>query len=726
MGRIEHYRDRLISALSALRIGEEEKKKRLAEYEEELSRQCDPYGEWIRYVEPGRMEESTSDAFAALIRTDDPEASDHEPGIRQDPLSPVIFARNATGFRPEAVDVCEKAFSTDPGLRLWYGDEDIVTSAGSRCLPWFKPEWSPFTLQSYFYLGSFFAIRLCDLEKLKPELAEEAKGIITYEEAGGIAAVRKLVLRLAFGSSILGSDEVLHTPAICYHTVIRQAGNPGRVFTDKEEQLDYRMLSNFRDICFEAEEAGKSLPGHAEKPGMGSVALTQETEDQDISPDICVVIPTRDHPEYLERLLSTFITQTDYPGERLKFRIVDNGSTTEHQEAYRELLSRLCSGNVGYSYEVKEEEFNFSAMCNRGAGFMTGQTGSDPVKCPAGALPDTDRNDSRLILFLNDDIEIITPDWLRRMADMAVQDGVGAVGAKLYYPCTEDPADDNRNWRIQHAGITNLTIGPGHKLLNRGDDHVFYYGYGTFMMEMLAVTGACLMVKRTAFEEAGGFDEDLAVAYNDVELCMKLYECGYRNVQMNDVTLIHHESATRGSDEAPDRRQRRLSEMDALYSRHPGFKGYDPYYSRDLSGDSDAYTVNYIYPYENRDMFSTVEQYSLSDIRAYEISTGAIHIDHVTDQASDVNVMEGWAYIGKMDNALFKRRLILTSAESSTCYLVSLFDKHRPDVESAFPEEQHLALSGFVARWKATDIPPGSYRRGIIFDTGSDTFLSWE
>ena len=141
---------------------------------------------------------------------------------------------------------------------------------------------------------------------------------------------------------------------------------------------------------------------------------------------------------------------------------------------------------------------------------------------------------------MNDDIEIIEESWLDRMVGQALQPHTGAVGARLWYAGSE---------RIQHAGITNLPIGPSHKLITFLDDRDYYYGHNRVSYDMAGVTGACLLVAKDRYEQVGGMDETMAVSYNDVDLCFKLLEAGYYNVLRNDAVLYHHESLSRGLDE---------------------------------------------------------------------------------------------------------------------------------------------------------------------------------
>ena len=157
---------------------------------------------------------------------------------------------------------------------------------------------------------------------------------------------------------------------------------------------------------------------------------------------------------------------------------MDNGSDSDNRTKISHLIASFSeSSGRHFDYIYHREDFNFSAMCNRGAGAASGE----------------------LLLFLNDDVQVIEENWMKIMAGTAMQEKSGAVGAKLWYP------DD---MKIQHAGITNLTIGPAHKLIGFPDTRIYYYGAAALPCNMSAVTGACLMIRKSVFEEAGRFDED--------------------------------------------------------------------------------------------------------------------------------------------------------------------------------------------------------------------------
>ena len=187
-----------------------------------------------------------------------------------------------------------------------------------------------------------------------------------------------------------------------------------------------------------------------------------------VSPNyvVSVVVPSRDHPEILERCLKSFRDKTAY--RYYEWIVVDNGSNAENRAAMEEL-----SRKYGFRYIYEEMPFNFSKMCNLGARQAEGD----------------------LLLFMNDDMEIIEKSWLERMAGQALQPETGAVGAKLWYAGTQ---------KIQHAGITNMQIGPSHKLVTFPDDRDYYYGHNEVVCDMIGVTGACLMVSRAKYEQEIG------------------------------------------------------------------------------------------------------------------------------------------------------------------------------------------------------------------------------
>jgi GT2 family glycosyltransferase len=230
---------------------------------------------------------------------------------------------------------------------------------------------------------------------------------------------------------------------------------------------------------------------------------------------------------------------------------MDNGSTRPDA---LEMLQQLANED-GVTVVPHDRPFNYSEINNVGATRARGE----------------------LLLFLNDDTEVLMADWLERMAGYAQLEHVGAVGAKLLYPGTRT---------IQHAGILNLLDGPSQALVHQDADDPGYFMRGLLEYNWIAVTGACLMIERRKFDCVGGFDESLPIAYNDVKLCFDLIERGFYNVACSAVELVHHESVTRGLDHlSPEKLARLAVERDYLYDKHPHFYRHDPFYSDRLKPD---------------------------------------------------------------------------------------------------------------------------------------------
>ena len=280
----------------------------------------------------------------------------------------------------------------------------------------------------------------------------------------------------------------------------------------------------------------------------------------DVSGDelVSVIIPTKNGYDNIERCVSSIIDKTDYPNYEII--IADNGSDNPHmQDLYQRFAKKL-----GDRFRVEEIDipFNFSRINNIAAQKASG----------------------RYLLFLNDDTEVISPSWMTRMVSFAQLDRIGVVGAKLYYP-TET---------IQHAGIVlGLGGAAGHIQVGfpRGD-----FGYFGRLIESVnysAVTAACCMVKADDFRAVHGFDEALAVAYNDVDLCIRIHEqLGRDIVWAHEVELYHYESVTRGYDIESKKKKARLDQESAKFrKKYAEIVDNDPYYNPNLSRTSGNYWV---------------------------------------------------------------------------------------------------------------------------------------
>jgi GT2 family glycosyltransferase len=263
---------------------------------------------------------------------------------------------------------------------------------------------------------------------------------------------------------------------------------------------------------------------------------------------VTIVIPTRDKAGILGRCLDSIFSRSTYA--RFEVLLVDNGS---REKATHDLLSAWAQREPGRFRVLRDDRpFNYSALNNAAA---------RACKSP-------------FLVFLNNDTEVLSPDWLEAMLEYAQRQPVGAVGALLLYP----------DGRVQHAGVV-IGIGglAGHLFKRFPSNAGGYYDALKTVTNYSAVTAACMMVRRDAFEAAGGFDETLPVAWNDVDFCLRLRDAGYRAVFLPHVRLTHHESASRGPDTDPVRLARNEAEVYRMRERWNIGGTCDPYYNPSLT-----------------------------------------------------------------------------------------------------------------------------------------------
>ena len=271
----------------------------------------------------------------------------------------------------------------------------------------------------------------------------------------------------------------------------------------------------------------------------GVVRLTWPARDRNVS----IIIPNKDREPFLRRCLTSLLRHTGYP--RFEILIVDTGSTDE--------ATRRYYADLAHERRIRVLEhpgpFNFSAANNAGAREATGD----------------------LLLFLNNDTEALDEDWLEEMVRWADRPEIGAVGAKLLYP----------DGTIQHAGIVVGLRGLAHHIYRQaGETRVDLFGSVDWYRDYLAVTGACLMVRRQVFDEVGGFDERYRIAYSDIEMCLQIARHGYRILYTPFARLRHDEGATRGTAYPPADTRRALEHMRGQVSSG------DPYFHPGLSHES--------------------------------------------------------------------------------------------------------------------------------------------
>ncbi len=423
---------------------------------------------------------------------------------------------------------------------------------------------------------------------------------------------------------------------------------------------------------------------------------------------VSVVIPSKDNPRVLSNCIHSVLESSTY--RDFEIIVVDNGSSAKNRERV-ERMRQMLEPAYRFLYHYEPMEFNFSRMCNIGVSLAKGE----------------------YVLLLNDDIEITQDDWLERMMEKAVLPHVGAVGAKLIYPGTEI---------IQHAGITNIHLGPAHKLQFRSDANEYYFKKNRLAFDVLGVTGACLLVKKRIYEEAGGFCEKLRVAFNDVEFCYHLHDLGYVNVVRNDVALTHHESLSRGADDSTEKLRRLHHELNMLYELHPSIYGKDPYYHRYLISDVlDAeYYTGCRYDFTKR--VEKVQPQRLENGLCPEWHNEVLRMG--IEFAGDMQkwqtgqpgsgdwMIQGWAWALMVDNCRYRFNLLLKPVEkgflgkgSSECAMpedrsqvwqLPCTRQYRPDIDANLNGIIHTKLPGVCVTFERDSLPAGEYLIGFLWE----------
>ncbi|MBU9743106.1 glycosyltransferase [Lachnospiraceae bacterium ASD3451] len=377
-------------------------------------------------------------------------------------------------------------------------------------------------------------------------------------------------------------------------------------------------------------------------------------------PKVSIIIPSKDNPSIIKQCLKSIRQYTSY--KNFDIIVIDNGSSRNNKIEYNLLCDKYEAKYLYYPLD-----FNYSKMCNIGA----------------------KNTDGDFLLFLNDDIEVIDEKWIELLVGHASLPYVGAVGAKLLYTNTNI---------IQHVGVTNLKIGPAHKLSLLQDDHNYYFGRNYLEYNYIAVTGACLMLERKKYDRVGGFDENLRIRYNDVELCFSLYEMGYYNIVRTDVVLFHHESLSRGDDTLDKKKMLELkSEREKLYAKHSRFYNYDPFYNTNLVDHKTLYEPNFIYKFEERQSFAKYRKFN-QRLKSEWYNSCFRYVIEIVQYCEECIFIEGWTLILGADNSAYKRNILLFDEENNHNIICSLIPRYRDDVVKQFPNEKNIALSGFVSR----------------------------
>jgi glycosyltransferase involved in cell wall biosynthesis len=430
---------------------------------------------------------------------------------------------------PQALYEVARHIVDRPVVDILYSDEDHIDDTGRRSKPYFKPDWDPELMLGQNLINHLGVYRRSLLERVG-RFQVGMEGSQDYD-----LALRALAETTA--------DRIAHIPRVLYHW--RQGGGE-RSFSESALQ---QCARNGRRavLAFLA----PALPGVSVEPAPAAPAWNRVIYPiPRPEPLVTIVIPSRNRADMLARAVDGLLHRTDYPA--LDVLIVDNGSD---EPAALTLLARLRQ-DARVRVLPAAGPFNYSALNNRAVQEATGA----------------------LILLLNNDVDVINPDWLREMVSHAIRPGIGAVGAKLLYP----------DGTIQHGGVTVGVGGvAGHQYLHKARGNIGYFGQLKLVRNVTAVTGACLLLRRQAYLEVGGLDEtDLPVAFNDIDLCLKLVQRGYRNLWTPFAELYHAESVSRGSDRVGENAARYARDVATMRQRWGAVLDHDPYWNPNLSLDA--------------------------------------------------------------------------------------------------------------------------------------------
>jgi GT2 family glycosyltransferase len=436
----------------------------------------------------------------------------------------VAFLDHDDELAPHALYLVAEELEAHPGTDLVYSDEDQVGPAGGYADPHFKPEFDPDLLLSQNYF-SHLGVYRTDLVRSVGGLRAGFEGSQDYD----------LCLRCVRRTT---PERIRHVPFVLYHWRVHPsstaAGTGAKSYAHAAGEAAIRSFL----------DAGAA--GAVVGPGPFDTTYRVRYPLPDPPPRVTVIIPTRDG-RLLRACLAALQRRTDYAAYEVL--VVDNGSRDA-----RTLETLRDEQRWGAIRVLRDERpFNYAALNNLAAREASGE----------------------VLLLLNDDVEATSPGWLAEMVGHVVRPEVGAVGARLLYP----------DATVQHAGIVLGLYGiAGHLHRRLPAKARGYFTRPHLVREVSAVTAACMAVRRTVFEEVGGFDEqNLPVAFNDVDLCLRLREKGYRNVWTPYAEMIHHEAVSRGADEAPANRARWGSEAQYMLGRWGTILQSDPFYSPNLS-----------------------------------------------------------------------------------------------------------------------------------------------
>jgi len=428
-------------------------------------------------------------------------------------------------LRDDALYEIAKAINIKGDADLIYSDEDKLDEWGLHSEPHFKPDWSPNNLLSRNYLGHICAFKTAQMRDIGGWRAG-FEGSQDYD----------LVLRY---TEIY--DKVIHIPEILYHWRIHSEsaamGETVKPYAYRAAQMALSEAMTRRGMDATVDFLD-SFRGY-------KIRFKLQNEKAKVS----IIIPSRNKADLLKNCLKSIDVKSTY--RNFEIIVIDNNSDEKDFFA----LIKQYSENSGLDFRCIEdkEEFNFSRLINLGRQHATGE----------------------YLVLLNNDTEIISPDWLEALMEHTQRKDIGVAGCKLLYD----------NDTIQHAGvIIGLGGAAGHVLVGEDRDGPGYFNYVNMLNDYSAVTGACFMVRTDVFDEVGGFDEKFGTEYNDVDFCLKVIEAGYRNLYVPHCELYHYESMSRGHPHSnSESYKKHLREVNLFRKKWKSYVENDPCYNPNLA-----------------------------------------------------------------------------------------------------------------------------------------------
>jgi O-antigen biosynthesis protein len=434
---------------------------------------------------------------------------------------------------PHALSSVVELLNQHPEADFIYTDEDKVNGQNIHSDPYFKPDWCPDSFLSRMYtchLGVYRRTLVHQVGNFRPGF----EGSQDYD----------LVLRVTEQTA-----QIFHIPDVLYHWRIHHQSTAA--FADAKTYAFDAGQKAIQEAIARRGEPGKVF-SKPQFPGVYTIRYELKAPKL-----VSVIIPTKDLADTLNVCLESIFEKTSYP--HYEIIVIDNGSTEASTvECLESWSQREPERFRSYPYDIP---FNYSQINNYGVSQAQGD----------------------YLLFLNNDTEIISADWMEAMVEQAQRESIGAVGGLLLYP------DDT----VQHAGVVlGLHDVAGHGHQNFAVGEAGYISQLVSTNNYSAVTAACLMCRREVFELVGGFETELAIAFNDIDFCLKLISQGYRNVYLPHVVLYHYESKSRGYENSPAKQARFAQEVAYMKQQWSEICDRDPCYNPNLSKNHDDYRVN--------------------------------------------------------------------------------------------------------------------------------------